>query len=357
MSVELAFRQRLLRRLASFSICARIAIGNAFIIALGATAGIAVTRALTARGASDLLILLIVLLDLALSIAASYAITHLALQPLFELRRAADRAKADPSNAAASFWLTNPDPDTRHLASALRALVSQLESSNRQLKAINSRAISAQEEERKRISHWLHDDTGQALANLILQLERLEPRLPENDPETRERVVAARQLAVESLAGLRKIIHGLRPSILDDLGLVPAIRWYARTNLEEAGIQTTVQAPDICPTLPPELNITLFRIAQEAINNIVRHSQARQADITIVCGEKEISLCIKDDGRGFTVADDTDEAIRKRHWGLIGIQERLERIGGSLNLASEPGQGTLLQINAPLPRTKEFTDE
>lgn len=352
MSDRSGFSERLKRRLAGFSICGRIAIGNAAIIVIGATAETFLARRYSQ---SSLLILVSIV---ALSIAGSYAITRLALKPLSELRIYLEQARGDFLNIAQPFQSSNPDFETCMVADALASLISQLESANRQLKAVCGRAITAQEEERKRIARWLHDDTSQSLAILILQLERFERRLPGQETEMRAELQSTRELAGRTLNELRKIIHGLRPSILDDLGLAPAIRWYARSTLEEAGIQVNVDVDKGPAELPPELAITLFRIAQEAINNISHHSQAHSAGITLRGGESEIYLAVEDDGAGFRVDDDLEEAIRKRHWGIIGIKERLDRIGGWLNLVSEPGKGTLLEVYVPRPRGQmEVFDE
>jgi two-component system sensor histidine kinase UhpB len=351
MSDRLGALGPLRRHLSGFTICARIAIGNAAIIAIGVTAGIFLARSFPQ--VTPLILLVIV----GLAIASSYAVTRIALRPLRMLRSSAERARLDLSRDNTPIEIPNPDPETCLVASTLADLITQLESTNRQLKAVRSRAIGAQEEERKRIARWLHDDTSQALAILILQLERLERQVPDYETEICDEIRSARELAAHTLGELRKIIHGLRPSILDDLGLVPAIRWYARSTLEETGIQTSVQVEDEPFDLPPELTITLFRIAQEAINNISHHSQAEHATITLRQAEGDFYLAVEDDGRGFQVVGDPEEAIRRRHWGIIGIQERLERVGGSYNLISEPGRGTLLEVFVPLSERREMNDE
>jgi len=342
------------RRLSGFPICARIAIGNAAIITAGATAGLVAARLLVGAQIPLLLTILLFILWIGLCILASYFVTRLALRPLIDLRRFSETP--NPSTAT-PFTTANPDPDTCQVASTLNDLLTQLESSNRQLKAVASRSIGVQEEERKRIARWLHDDTSQALAILILQLERLERRIPDYEIDVRNEIKNARQLAAKTLGELRKIIHGLRPSILDDLGLASAIRWYARATLEEAGVQVAFHSNVEKLKLPPEQTTTLFRIAQEAINNIAHHAQAQNARISLQRSGSEVFLEIEDDGRGFQVSGDTEDAILKRHWGLIGIQERLERVGGHFSLNSEPSKGTLLQIYAPLRELVEVDNE
>ncbi len=348
------FLDRLHQWAASLPLLARIAIGNSLIIAAGAIGGTLLTHAITERGAELIFILFFALAGLLASIALNLYIVRAALKPLQELRRMADEIGLEQADRE-QVWLHNPDPDTSQLAARLTSLISQLETSNQQLRAISAQAINAQEDERKRIARSLHDDTGQALLTLILNLERLEARMSDGDAETKARLVETRALAASTLEDLRKVIHGLRPAILDDLGLAPAIRWYARSNLESAGVQVAFDAPQEPLDLPPELKTALFRIAQEAVNNIVRHAQAKTAKITLDRDQREVYLCIQDDGRGFTVAGDlgadVGEAIRLHQWGLVGIQERVELVGGTLNVISEPGKGSLLEVYVPLPET------
>jgi signal transduction histidine kinase len=151
---------------------------------------------------------------------------------------------------------------------------------------------------------------------------------------------------------LRSIIYDLRPAILDDLGLLPAIRWYAQTNLEEAGIQVKLDFPDELPTLLQPLTTTLFRVAQEGVNNIIRHSGAKNVSISIGAHENDVYLRIQDDGHGFNPAQIGTNAIEMQHWGLIGIQERIELVGGKMSVTSDPEHGTTLQVTAPLMRSE-----
>jgi two-component system sensor histidine kinase UhpB len=342
--------KRLQARLFRIPLYSRIAIGNSIIIITGAIGGTLLIHRFTEQGVELLSILIFALVGMAVSVLLNVWIVRAALRPLLELRQFVDSFENGLA-CEESIALSNPDPDTSQLAASLSSLINQLETSNRQLRQISERAIHAQEAERKRIALSLHDDTGQALTTLIINLERLEGHIDDQDSDTKSRLAEARLLAQDTLNELRKIIHGLRPTILDDLGLAPAIRWYARSNLEAAGIQVEVHVPEEPLALPPELNTALFRIAQEAINNVVRHSCAAWAEINLSLHDGEIHLSVEDDGRGFSAAGDQGEAIRLHHWGLVGIQERVELVGGCFDLASEPGQGSLLQVTVPLSHT------
>jgi two-component system sensor histidine kinase UhpB len=162
-----------------------------------------------------------------------------------------------------------------------------------------------------------------------------------------DKLVDTRQLAQDALANLRKIVYGLRPTILDDLGLLPAIRWYARTNLEDAGIMVEVTGSGEFESLPPQVNSTLFRIAQEAINNVVRHSRATSTQISLIHLGDNVVLEVKDDGRGFDPGLVREQALQSHHFGILGMQERAELVGGSIELISNPKTGTEIHIQVP----------
>jgi two-component system sensor histidine kinase UhpB len=273
-----------------------------------------------------------------ISLALNIFILRVALQPLRDLRRTVNHIQADRP-AVDHFLINDTDPDIYQLTKALNSLITQLETSNQQLRMLSERAINAQEEERKRIARSLHDDTGQSLSSLIINLERLENHLPADNDEIIDRLISLRKMASSSLDNLRSIIYDLRPAILDDLG---------RTNLEEAGIQVDLEFPDDLPSLPPLLTTTLFRITQEGVNNIIRHAQAKQACISLGLVENEVYLKISDDGHGFDPTQISTEAIHMQHWGLIGIQERIELVRGRMSIHSDPQYGTTLIVNLPL---------
>ncbi|MCX8062819.1 MAG: sensor histidine kinase, partial [Anaerolineales bacterium] len=199
----------------------------------------------------------------------------------------------------------------------------------------------------KRIAQSLHDDTGQALSSLLFNLERIEGRLTDQSPEIREKVSACRQLTANTLKELRKIILDLRPSILDDLGLIPAIRWYGRSRLEEAGIRFEFEAPEELPYLPDWISTSLFRIAQEAINNIIKHAQATEARISLRTNEHGITLIVQDNGIGFDSRDYERQALIHRRWGLLGMKERAETIQAKFSITSVEQLGTTITIEIP----------
>src|SRR4030066_432329 len=343
--------RRIQTRLKRTPIFYRIAIGNAPIIILGAIIGTLLTRYLTNITSTLWHFILFASVGILISLALNSYILQVALQPLRDLRLTVNRIQADRA-AIDQLLINDTDPDIYQLTKALNSLLTQLDTSNQQLRLLSERAINAQEEERKRIARSLHDDTGQSLSTLIINLERLEHQIPMESADLLNRLRSIREMATDSLECLRSIIYDLRPALLDDLGLLPAIRWYAQTNLEEAGIQVKLDFPDELPSLPHPLTTTLFRVTQEGVNNIIRHSQARNVSINLGVKENEVYLRIQDDGHGFDPAQMSSAAMELQHWGLVGIQERIDLVGGRMSVISDPGQGTTLQVNAPLTKVE-----
>jgi two-component system sensor histidine kinase UhpB len=324
----------------------RIAIGNAFVIAIGAIGGTYITRLLADQAVDWWLILLFLGIGTSLSVIINFWIIKSALRPLTELSTLVDQVQ-DGSSEIDPQYLQPTDPDIHHLAATLDSLVRQLNERNRELSALSEAAINALEEERQRIAMALHDDTGQALSMLIINLEFLEDKVSPGDSQLKEKILSTRELAQGTLANLRKIVYGLRPAILDDLGLIPAIRWYARTNLEDAGILVEIHANGDVEPLPSDLKSTLYRITQEAINNILKHSQAKNVEVVLERQKECIQLEVVDDGRGFELSAIREEALQLQHLGLLGIEERAELAGGQAVIKSTPRGGTQILVTVP----------
>jgi signal transduction histidine kinase len=327
-------------RFKRFTLFQRIAIGNALVIVAGAVFGTLITVQISNRDETPWLIILFAGTGILLSLGINFLIVRAALRPFHILAR---RLKTGPSDLDPAR-LPDPDPDTAQLASTLSSLVTQLEVRNRELRALSERTIAAQEEERKAIARSLHDETGQSLSMLIITLDRMADRLPGEPSEIRKQLAATRKLAADALAELRRTLAGLRPAILDDLGLASAIRWYAHEHLEKTGVRAQVQVPDAPLNLPPAVTIALFRITQEAVNNILRHAGAKNANIRLNCADCLVSLDVEDDGVGF----ERGQADQLKQLGLLGMRERAELLGGGLVVDSAPGRGTRLHASIPL---------
>lgn len=206
--------------------------------------------------------------------------------------------------------------------------------------------IMAQEEERKRIARELHDETGQTLIALRLNLERL-AMLPDTE-EGQAQLAQCLSLCQQADEEVDKLIFDLRPALLDDLGLVEAIRFYAQSRFESAGIGLEVTVTGRETRLSGEREVALFRVVQEAITNIVRHSGARNAAIKLRFETERLVARIEDDGCGFEPGRTMDCHGERRGLGLLGMRERIALVGGALSIVSKPGAGTRLKIAVPL---------
>jgi signal transduction histidine kinase len=208
------------------------------------------------------------------------------------------------------------------------------------LKELSARLVEAQEQERRAISRELHDEVGQSLSALLMELGNLGAVAP-GDAELRSHVESIRKLAESSVNVVRNMALLLRPSMLDDLGLVPALQWQAREISKRTGMAVTVDAESVADDLPEEHKTCIYRVVQEALHNCARHAFARSVRIEVVQESGRIRLSVADDGLGF-------DSVRTRGLGLLGMEERVTHLGGRFHLQSEPGHGTRLRVEIPL---------
>ena len=210
-----------------------------------------------------------------------------------------------------------------------------------------AREIKVQEEERRRIARELHDEVGQSLTGLIMSLDALEQTVSGDGREQlRRHLTEARDIASGTLQEIRRVIFDLRPTLLDDLGLAAAVDWYVKTSLSKAGIQPVVRAGGLDTRLPQRLEVALYRLVQEAVTNVIKHSYARQCTVSVTRTDGSVETVVEDDGRGF----DPDKISRagEEHLGIVGMQERVRSLGGQFAIDSRPGGGTRVRIRIPL---------
>jgi signal transduction histidine kinase len=206
------------------------------------------------------------------------------------------------------------------------------------------KVITAQEDERKRIARELHDETSQSLAALAMGIDASTEALRSGGQPRLEEVKA---IATRTLEDVHRLIFDLRPSVLDDLGLLSAVEWYADRTLRKKGISVRCEFEEPAERLTPEIETALFRICQEALSNVARHAQASAVLVELRADERELRISIEDDGGGFDpAAPVTDE--KRKHWGLLGIRERAELLGGSATIESAVGKGTRVEVRIPL---------
>jgi signal transduction histidine kinase len=219
--------------------------------------------------------------------------------------------------------------------------------------------IQAQENERRRIARELHDDIGQSLTALVLAVGVIQEALPESATREQQILEDVTGLAENMMSGLRRVIADLRPPVLDDLGLVPALRRLGRDLQERAGVAVMVQADEMSGRLPPLVEITLFRVAQEALTNIGKHAHARQARIVLRREPGRVTLRITDDGQGLPARGVLEGAALDwatvyqdgAHFGLLGMQERVALLNGVFRVEGAPQQGTTVWVALPLDVT------
>jgi signal transduction histidine kinase len=211
------------------------------------------------------------------------------------------------------------------------------------------RAISAQEEERARLSWELHDEIAQNLMAVQLSVDRLARTPPANETELRKRLAQVRTLTGQTLAELRGVIAALRPGVLDQLGVAPALNWVAEHTLRPLDVTVSIEAGGLGERLPREIETILFRIAQEAMSNVARHSGAHRLLIRLARVNDQIIMKLTDDGRGFDLSTVTSAPSQMHGLGLAGMQERASLVGGQVMVTSVPGQGTTVYVALPLP--------
>ena len=205
----------------------------------------------------------------------------------------------------------------------------------------------AQEEERMRIARELHDDTTQELVTLSRQLDTFSDGSEQLPEQARKRLDELQSRIDTIIKGVRRFSQDLRPSVLDDLGLVPALEMIADDLRERYGIATKVKVTGKQRRLSPEKELLLFRITQEALRNVWRHSQASAASITAEFGSGKIKITVQDNGRGFQLPARLGDLASAGKLGLAGMYERTQLVGGKLELQSTPGKGTTLTIEVP----------
>jgi signal transduction histidine kinase len=203
------------------------------------------------------------------------------------------------------------------------------------------RVVSAQEAERRRLARELHDETGQALTSILLGLRAVEDA--EGELELREAIGEVRDLVRSTLRDVRRLAVELRPTALDDFGLVPALERLTDSFAEQTGISVDFQASLTSGRLPTEIETALYRIVQESLTNIVKHARAGSVSVVLTRKEDAVSVVVEDDGVGFEPGRPRDGGI-----GLLGMQERVALLGGRLAIESRPGAGTTFVAEVPL---------
>ncbi|MGJ5816879.1 sensor histidine kinase [Paludibaculum fermentans] len=207
---------------------------------------------------------------------------------------------------------------------------------------LSARLVDVQEEERRSLARELHDEVGQSLSALLVDLGEAQHYSPPHIKPLHTALESVKNLAETTISNIRNIMLLLRPSMLDDLGLMPALHWQARETTRTSSVRVQVLADNDDLELPDSHRTAVYRIVQEALRNVTRHSGATMAVVSVRCTDTGVVVEVKDDGRGF-------DANANKGVGLLGMKERVDHLDGSFRITSQPGQGTLIRVELPLP--------
>ena len=217
----------------------------------------------------------------------------------------------------------------------------ELARSRQALRQLSARLDDAQETERRAISRELHDEVGQSLGALLVDIGRLSTALSSDRPEVKTQLDNLKSVAEQTFQNVRNIALLLRPSMLDDLGVAAALEWQGMEVSRRSEIEVSVDSEGVPEELPDAYKICIYRLVQEALNNAVRHSGARNASVVVERLTDSIVVRVTDDGHGFEPAS--------RGMGILGMEERVKRLGGTLRVESQPGEGATVTADLPFP--------
>jgi signal transduction histidine kinase len=215
------------------------------------------------------------------------------------------------------------------------------------------RLFARQEAERQRIAYELHEEALQSLAGLALVLDSLRDEFASTQGTAGERVERVRSLALALIDDLRGLAAGLRPTTLDNLGLAAALRSYSESRLSEENVEIIFAASGVEARLPSLLEIGLYRVAQEAIDNVASHAEAKTIGITLKSDGQDLTLIVEDDGKGFEAAEVLADPDAARGLGILSMRERIAHLGGTFSIESTPSQGTRVRAEVPLSSSQE----
>jgi signal transduction histidine kinase len=219
-----------------------------------------------------------------------------------------------------------------------------------------AQVVAAQEMERQRVARELHDETGQALTAIGLGLRGVATTLGQDAKVATQNLRRLEGLVDDALDELQRLIADLRPSHLDDLGLAATVRWWINSVHDRTSLPIRLEISGQERPLATPLRLAMFRIVQEALTNVVKHSQATAVDVRLLFGELDVEVCVKDNGCGFNVHQ--SNGARRPSWGLLGMQERAALLGGHFQLISQPGSGTQVMVQMPYqPPVEELRPE
>lgn len=279
---------------------------------------------------------------LCVSVLLSFLLASVALRPLATLEATAARVwRGDFAARVPASPLA--DREMARVGTTLNLLLDGIEADRARMRRLATQIIAAQDEERARVARELHDSVAQTMAALVLQVSAA--RRAADDPALAAQLDLVREIAGDALEEVRLLSHTVYPRVLDDLGLAAALEWLARSTRESDGLRVTVDAAALPPQLPNAQGAALYRVAQEALRNVVRHAGARHVLIRARSDGARVTLDIHDDGTGFDVAAAEE---RRPGMGLFAMRERIGLVDGTLDIESAPALGTRVRAVVPL---------
>ncbi len=344
-----------LQRILGIPLLYKVLVANALIIVIGAVVGTVVTSMALPSGneaRSAGLIVSFVVIGGALSIAVNYFVLRAAFQPLDRLAEVADVIRTGDFSSRVRATLFS-DPQLARLAESFNETLDELEQDRDQLRQLTSQVIHAQEEERKRIARELHDDTAQVLFAQLLTITAMKSS---HDPGVQHSAESLEASTVEAIEGVRRLALELRPPALDDLGLREALADLAQRYSEQTDIPVGYRWNGPRERLPAELELVLYRIAQEAMTNVLKHAHASRADITVTQMGSDMVLTIVDNGRGFDPAVVEQGDVRGLGLGVFGMAERTSLVGGNLRVERAKPAGVRVIATVPIARVHKILD-
>jgi two-component system sensor histidine kinase UhpB len=341
-------RNSMFKTLLGIPVFYKVLIANSLIIFVGATGGTWLATHLNVSPyATPMSLIIFITIGWLVSVVLNFVVLQIAFRPLTELGKVMKRVRAGESLLRAP--LTGEDSQADQLAEAFNMVLEALDEASR-LRA--SQIIQAQEQERQRIARELHDETSQVLTSLLISLTLLEESV--ETQEARERIADTRALAHSTLRAIRNLSIDLRPSALDDLGLLPALRWYVKEYQKKCSIEVEFHATGFKERLPAEMETALYRIVQECLTNTAKHANADRVTITLKEETNRVYARITDDGQGFDYEALLKTPGQERGLGLAGMNERAVLLDGTLNIHATSEHGTIIEVNIPLPSVRDL---
>ncbi len=340
--------ERALRALGAVSLFWKVLLANGFLVLSSALVGMLLSRNVTIAGRplESWGLMGFAAGVTGLSLLVNAIVLRAAFLPLVRLEGTADAVRRGEYGRRAPHSILT-DPTIRRVTDAFNAMLAAQEEHRAVLAALSSRTLDAQEEERRRIARELHDETAQELTALLVRI-----RLAANnsrEPATRERLAELRAATARTLDGVRRVARELRPTILDDLGLIEAVRAHAQDIAYRTGLRIDVRAEDFAKRLDPTCELVLYRVVQEALSNIVKHASAKRVEVVFERRNGTLWATIADNGRGFDAERVTPPLPNGQGLGLLGMRERLLLVDGTLEIDTRSGGGgTTLRAIVPL---------